>query len=56
MFRAYDKATGRVIWEMALPSGTTAAPMTYMLRGKQYIVVSVGARDHPAEHVALALP
>ena len=45
-----------MIWEMELPSGTTAGPMTYMLRGKQYIVVSVGARDHPAEYVALALP
>jgi len=30
--------------------------MTYMLKGKQYIVVAVGARDHPAEYVALALP
>jgi glucose dehydrogenase len=55
-FRAYDKATGRVIWEEELPSGTTAGPMTYMLNGKQYILVSVGARDHPAEYVALALP
>ena len=33
-FRAYDKATGRVIWEMELPSGTTAGPMTYMLKGQ----------------------
>ena len=55
-FRAYDKATGRVIWEMELPSGTTAGPMTYMQPGKQYIVVSVGARDHPPEYVALSLP
>jgi len=55
-FRAYDKATGNVIWETELPSGTTAGPMTYMLKGKQYIVVAVGARDHPAEYVALALP
>jgi quinoprotein glucose dehydrogenase len=55
-FRAYDKATGRIIWEMELPSGTTAGPMTYMLGGKQYIVVSVGARDHQPEYVALALP
>jgi hypothetical protein len=45
-FRAYDKATGSVIWEMELPSGTTAGPMTYLLKGKQHIVVSVGARDH----------
>jgi len=55
-FRAYDKATGSVIWEMDLPSGTTAGPMTYMLNGKQFIVVSVGARNHPPEYVALSLP
>ena len=55
-FRAYDKATGAVIWETELPSGTTAGPMTYMLNGKQFIVVSVGARNHPSEYVALALP
>ena len=55
-FRAYDKATGEVIWETELASGTTAGPMTYMLGGKQYIVVSIGGRDHPPEYVALALP
>ncbi len=55
-FRAYDKATGSVIWEMELPSGTTAGPMTYSVKGKQYIVVAVGARNHPSEYVALSLP
>jgi len=55
-FRAYDKATGSVFWETELPSASTGGPMTYMLRGKQYILVPVGARDHPAEYVALALP
>jgi hypothetical protein len=30
--------------------------MTYMLRGKQYIVVPIGSRSEPAEYVALALP
>ena len=55
-FRAYDKATGSVIWEMELPSGTTAGPMTYVVKGKQYIVVAVGARNHPSEYVALSLP
>src|SRR4029077_11612865 len=33
MFRAYDKATGKVIWEMELPGGTSGAPMTYMANG-----------------------
>jgi quinoprotein glucose dehydrogenase len=55
-FRAYDKATGSVIWETELPSGTTAGPMTYMLKGKQYIVVAIGSKNEPAEYVALALP
>jgi glucose dehydrogenase len=56
MFRAYDKATGKVLWETELPAGTTGAPMSYMFEGKQYVVVAVGARDHPAEYVALTLP
>ena len=55
-FRAYDKLTGDVVWEMELPGGTTAAPMTYMVDGRQYIVVTVGWEDLPSEYVALALP
>ena len=47
--------TGHVVWEMELPGGTTGAPMTYMIGGKQYIVVAVGWRDMPAELIALAL-
>lgn len=56
MFRALDKATGKTLWEMQLPGGTSGAPMTYMAGGKQYIVVAVGWTDMPAEYVALALP
>ena len=55
-FRAYDKATGAVIWEFKLPANQSGLPMTYMLNGKQYIVVAVGAANTPAELVALALP
>jgi len=54
-FRAYDKTSGKVIWETELPSGTTGAPMTYLHKGKQYIVIPIGAKDHPAEFVALGL-
>jgi quinoprotein glucose dehydrogenase len=56
MFRAYDKASGKVVWEMELPGGTTGEPMTYMVNGKQFIVVAVGWRDTPGELIALALP
>ncbi len=55
-FRAYDKATGAVVWETDLPSGTTGGPMTYLHEGRQYIVVAVGERDEIPEWVALALP
>ena len=54
--RAYDKKTGAVVGEVELPGGTTAAPMTYMVNGRQFIVVTVGWEDMPSEYVALALP
>jgi quinoprotein glucose dehydrogenase len=56
MFRAFDKATGRVLWEMELPAGATGAPMSYMFNGKQYIVVATGWKETAGELVALALP
>ena len=55
MFRAYDKLTGVVVSEFELPAHQTGIPMTYMLNGKQYIVMAVGNRDHPAELVALTV-
>jgi quinoprotein glucose dehydrogenase len=55
-FRALDKKTGKTVFEMELPGNETGLPMTFMLGGKQYIVVAVGARNFPAELVALALP
>jgi quinoprotein glucose dehydrogenase len=54
-FRAYDKASGSVLWETELPAGTTGAPMTYMYRGKQYIVVAIGSTGYPAEFLAFTL-
>jgi glucose dehydrogenase len=55
-FRAFDKKTGAIAWEMALPAGVSNAPMTYMAKGKQYIVVGISGRQYPGELVALALP
>ena len=56
MFRAYDKMTGTVISEFELPAHQSGLPMSYMHDGRQFIVVAVGARNHPGELVALALP
>ena len=56
-FRAFDKATGRILWETELPSGVTGAPMTYMFEGKQYIVAAIGnTEEERAGFVALSLP
>ncbi len=54
-FRAYDKATGKVIAQIELPANQSGVPMTYSVNGKQYIVIAVGAPGLPGELVALSL-
>jgi quinoprotein glucose dehydrogenase len=54
--RAYDKATGRIVWETELAAGTTGTLMTYLYQGRQYLVVAIGGENHPGEFVAFALP
>jgi quinoprotein glucose dehydrogenase len=56
VLRAYDKASGTVVGEVALPRNATAAPITYMVGGKQFIVVATGGANLPAELIALCLP
>jgi glucose dehydrogenase len=56
VFHAVDKATGAEISEVTLPGPTNAAPITYLHKGRQYIVVAIASADVPAELVALALP
>ena len=53
--RALDKATGATLWEFDPPSRPLAAPMTYMLQGKQYLVVAAGG-GLSAELIAFSLP
>ncbi len=56
-FRAYDKATGDVVWETELSAGTTGAPVTYMHEGKQFIVVAIaGTEEEHPRFVAFSLP
>jgi quinoprotein glucose dehydrogenase len=56
MLRAYDKATGKDAGAVYMPAGQTGSPMTYMLGGKQYIVVAIGGPNFPGELVAYRLP
>jgi quinoprotein glucose dehydrogenase len=41
-FRAYDKLTGKLLWETVLPAAGNATPAVYEIRGKQYIVIGAG--------------
>ncbi|MEJ7829213.1 MAG: PQQ-binding-like beta-propeller repeat protein [Segetibacter sp.] len=40
--RAFDKKTGKIVWEYQLPAGGFATPITYKLGSKQYIVIAAG--------------
>ena len=54
--RAYDKATGAEKGAVFLPGAQTGSPMTYMLGGRQYIVLAIGGRGVAAEFIAYRLP
>ncbi len=56
MLRAYDKATGKEAGAVYMPTQQTGSPMTYMLNGKQYIVVAIGGQGYSAELLAFKLP
>jgi quinoprotein glucose dehydrogenase len=55
LLRAYDKATGKDAGAVSMPSGQTGSPMTYFLKGKQYIVVAIGGPEDPGELLAFCL-
>ncbi len=39
---AFDKQTGKLLWEHPLPAGGYATPSTYMVDGRQYVVIAAG--------------
>jgi quinoprotein glucose dehydrogenase len=60
-FRAFDVATGRELWEAALPTGAFAVPMSYEVGGRQFVVVASGGHafvyQKPGDQItAFALP
>jgi quinoprotein glucose dehydrogenase len=40
--RAFDKKTGKVVWEHQLPAAGFATPAVYVINGKQYVVIAAG--------------
>lgn len=60
-FRAYDKATGKLLWHTTLPFAGNATPATYEVNGRQFVVIAAGggkAAGAPSGgvYVAFALP
>jgi quinoprotein glucose dehydrogenase len=58
--RAIDSSTGKVLWHAKLPYGGLATPSTYMVDGKQYVVIAAsgGRNNMPngGDYVAFRLP
>ena len=59
-FRVFDKTTGEKLWETKLPAAGHATPSTYMVDGRQYVVIAAGGGKRGAksgdQYLAFALP
>jgi mono/diheme cytochrome c family protein len=58
---AFDSHTGKLLWQATLPFAGHATPATYMLDGKQYVVIAAGGGRDPkwssgGVYIAFALP
>jgi glucose dehydrogenase len=56
MLRAYDKSTGKEVGAVLMPAQESGSPMTYMVSGRQYIVIAVSGGSYSGEYIAYALP
>jgi quinoprotein glucose dehydrogenase len=56
MLRAYDKGTGKEVGAVFMPAPQSGSPMSYAVKGKQYIVVAVSGGPHSGEYLAFSLP
>ncbi len=56
MLRAYDKVNGAEVGAVYMPAAQSGSPMTYMVDGKQYIVVAVSGGAYTGEYIAYKLP
>jgi quinoprotein glucose dehydrogenase len=55
LLKAIDAQTGEVIGQVEMPGNATGAPMTYVINGKQFIVVPFGGANLPAGLVAISV-
>jgi quinoprotein glucose dehydrogenase len=58
--RAFDTDSGKLLWEVKLPAGGQATPMTYSVGGRQYLVIAAGGYKSDSTRgdylIAYALP
>ena len=55
MLRAHDKNTGKQVGAVLMPAPQSGSPMSYMVDGKQYIIVAVSGGAYTGEYIAYAL-
>ncbi len=56
MLRAFDKATGKEAGAVYMPAPQSGSPMTYMIDGKQFVVVAISGGTYSGELLAFRLP
>lgn len=60
MFRAFDRSTGKLLWQYRLPAAAFATPCTYQVGGRQYVTLACGGSklNTPSgdSYIAFALP
>jgi quinoprotein glucose dehydrogenase len=56
MLRAYDKKTGKEVGAVYMDAPESGSPMTYMVDGKQYVVLATSGFGNSGEYIAFALP
>src|SRR5260370_31533417 len=56
MLRAYDKTTGKEVGAVWMPAPQSGSPMTYIVGGKQYIVIAISGGPYSGEYLAFSLP
>jgi quinoprotein glucose dehydrogenase len=56
MLRAYDKTSGREVGAVYMPAPQSGSPMSYLWKGRQYLVIAVSGAGYPGELLAFRLP
>lgn len=46
-FRAFDKASGKLLWETTLPAAANATPAVYQVDGRQFVAIAAGGGKNP---------